>query len=139
MRSVYSAAAASEQVDINISPLIDVVFLLLIFFVVTTVFVEETGVEVDRPRASEAQDLDRRSLMLALTQDGRIMAGGREIMLNSVRGVVAQHLHGNPDSPVIILADRDARTGPLVSIVNECKRAGARQVSIAASREEGAP
>ncbi len=133
--SATSSAAAGEQVDVNISPLIDVVFLLLIFFVVTTVFVEETGVEVSRPRATEAQDLDRRSIMLALTQDGRIMVGGREILLNSVRGVVAQHLHGNPETPVIILADRDARTGPLVSIINECKQAGARQVSIAATRE----
>lgn len=136
MKSVYHAIAASDHVEVNISPLIDVVFLLLIFFVVTTVFVEETGVEVDRPQASEAQDLDSRSLMLALTTDGRIMAGNREVMINSIRGIVAQHVHGHPDAPVIILADQNARTGPLVSIINECKRAGARHVSIAASRGE---
>lgn len=117
------------------SPLIDCVFLLLIFFIVTTVFVEETGVEIQKPQAASAEDLEKNSIMIALTADGKIVFGGREIGINGVRGVVARQLR-EKDAPVIILADADARTSPLVEIIDECKLAGAKQVSIAANREE---
>jgi biopolymer transport protein ExbD len=116
------------------SPLIDCVFLLLIFFIVTTVFVEETGVDIQKPQAASAQDMDKHSIMIALTADGRVVFGGREIGLNGVRGVVARQLRER-EAPVIILADSDARTAPLVDIIDECKLAGARQVSIAAVKE----
>ena len=72
--------------------------------------------------------------MLALTTDGRIVYAGRELSLNSVRGLVAQHLR-EKDVPVVIIADAAARTGPLVDLIDECKLAGAKQVSVAASRE----
>lgn len=121
-------------VEINLSPLIDCVFLLLIFFIVTTVFVEETGVEIQKPQAASAQDLDKHSILIALTADGRIVFGGRDIGLNGVRGLVSRQLQ-EKEAPVIILADQDARTAPLVALIDECKLAGAKQVSIAASRE----
>ncbi len=66
------------QVEVNMSPLIDCVFLLLIFFIVTTVFVEETGVDVNKPQAASARDLEKNSLMFALTADGSIVYGGRK-------------------------------------------------------------
>ena len=135
MRRVGSSEFASGRgVDINLSPLIDCVFLLLIFFVVTTVFVEEPGVGVDRPQAASARDLDRHSILIALTPDGRIVYGGREVPLNSVRGLVAGLLKARP-VPVIVVADQAARTGRLVDVIDECKLAGAERVSIAASRE----
>jgi len=131
-------AAMSEQaergVDVNMSPLIDCVFLLLIFFIVTTVFVEETGVEVHKPQAASAEDLDKHSILIALTADGRVMYGGREIGVGGVRGVVARQLR-EKEAPVIILADGAAQTSPLVDVIDECKLAGAKQVSIAAQRE----
>jgi len=133
-RVEYSESVAGKGVDINMSPLIDCVFLLLIFFVVTTVFVEETGIDVQKPRAASVEDMEKNSIMIALTTDGRIVYGGRQIGLNSVRGLVAQLLKEN-EAPVIILADEVARTGPLVDLIDECKLAGARQVSIAAERE----
>ena len=135
MKRVGMSDGAERGVDINMSPLIDCVFLLLIFFIVTTVFVEETGVEVQKPQAASAQDLDKHSIMVALTADGRVMFGGREVGVNGVRGVVARQLREKKDAPVIILADGDARTSPLVDVIDECKLAGAQQVSIAAGRE----
>ena len=120
-------------VDINMAPLIDCVFLLLIFFIVTTVFVEETGVDVQKPQAASARDLERQSILIALTSDGRIMHGGRELSLAGVRGVVSRQLRER-ETPVIILSDADARTAPLVDLIDECKLAGAKQVSIAARR-----
>ena len=78
--------------EINISPLIDVVFILLIFFIVTTVFVEETGVDVDKPRAASAQDLEKNSILIAVTSNGQVYQGGRSIGVSGVRSVVAAML-----------------------------------------------
>lgn len=136
MKRVTLAADSESGIDVNMSPLIDCVFLLLIFFIVTTVFVEETGVDVDRPQAVSAVRLDRQSIMIALTPDGGIVYGGRTISLDSVRGLVARQLRERDDMPVIILADRDSRTGRLVELMDECKLGGAKHVSVAAGRKE---
>jgi len=125
-----------KGVNINLSPLIDCIFLLLIFFVVTTVFVEETGVDVDKPKAVSARRLEKQSLMIALTAEGEIVYGGRRMDLNSVRGVVARQMR-TEEVPVIILADESSRSGRLVKLIDECKLAGAKQVSIAAHAEAG--
>jgi len=134
MKRVTLSEQAERGVEVNMSPLIDCVFLLLIFFIVTTVFVEETGVEIQKPQAASAQDMDKHSIMIALTADGKVVFGGREIGVNGVRGVVARQLR-EKESPVIILADGDARTSPLVDVIDECKLAGAKQVGIAAVRQ----
>ena len=126
--------AFSERVEINISPLIDMVFLLLIFFVVTTAFIEETGVEVKKPTAASAKVLEKESIFLAVTQEGKIYYGGREIGLNGVRGLISRLLK-EKQRPVIIIADENARTGIVVDVIDECKLAGAKNVSIAAQRE----
>ncbi len=135
MKRVTLSADSESGIDVNMSPLIDCVFLLLIFFIVTTVFVEETGVDVDRPQAVSAVQLDRQSIMIALTPEGAIVYGGRTIPLDSVRGLVARQLRER-DMPVIILADRDSRTGRLVELMDECKLGGAKHVSVAAGRKE---
>jgi biopolymer transport protein ExbD len=134
MKRVALSEQAEHGVDVNMSPLIDCVFLLLIFFIVTTVFIEETGVEIQKPQAASAQDMEKHSIMIALTADGKVVFGGREIGVNGVRGVVALQLR-EKDAPVIILADADARASPLVEVIDECKLAGAKQVSIAATRK----
>ena len=134
MRHSYNEHASNENPEINISPLVDMVFLLLIFFIVTTVFVEETGVEVQKPKAASAQSLEKKSILLALAADGRIVYGGREVRLSGLRGLVSRLLR-EQEMPVIILADEQSRSGVLVDVIDECKLAGAKQVSIAAERE----
>jgi len=124
----------SEAVEINMAPLIDMVFLLLIFFMVTTVFVAETGVEVQKPVAATAGDLEKNSIMIAITPDGRVVYGDRDIGRNGVRGLVT-HLLQDRDLPVILLADTAAQAGVVVDVIDECKLAGARRVSLAAHRE----
>jgi biopolymer transport protein ExbD len=121
-------------VEINLSPLIDMVFLLLIFFMVTTVFVEETGVTVQKPSASTAESLERNSILLAVTRDAKVVYGGRAVGLNGVRGLVSRLLEAE-SVPVILLVDEGARAGLVVDVIDECKLAGALQVSIAARRE----
>ena len=83
-RLLYATNTKTEE--INVSPLIDIVFILLIFFIVTTVFVEETGVEVQRPQAASAADLDKESILIAITAEGKVVYGGREIGVRGCAG-----------------------------------------------------
>jgi len=121
----------SEQVDINMSPLIDCVFLLLIFFIVTTVFVKNTGIDIKKPQAASAKSLQNNSIMISISRDGRIYYAGTVVSLNSIRGIVRQQLNVK-EVPVVILADEDSRSGQLIKLIDECKLAGAKSVSIAA-------
>ena len=125
-----------DEPGIDMSPLIDCVFILLIFFIVTTVFVEETGVDVDKPQAASASDLDKTSVLIALTDKGNIMYGGKNIGLAGVQTAVKRAMAGSTeDVPVIIQADREAKSGLLVRVIDEAKLAGAVRVSI--STENG--
>ena len=137
MKRIALNSASSDGIEINMSPLVDCVFLLLIFFIVTTVFVEETGVDIQKPQAASAQDLEKHSVLIALTPEGRIVYGGHEVDLNSVRGIVARQLR-TQDAPVIIMADQQSYTGQLVALMDECKLGGATRVSVAANRSQTA-
>ena len=119
----------SAEQGIDISPLIDCVFILLIFFIVTTVFVEETGVEVDKPQAASASQLEKNSILIALTEKGEIVYGGRDIGIGGVQPLVKRMLQ-KEDIPVIIQADTVAQSGLLVRIIDEAKLAGAEKVSV---------
>ncbi|MDY7107555.1 MAG: biopolymer transporter ExbD [Planctomycetota bacterium] len=121
---------------IDISPLIDCVFILLIFFIVTTTFVEETGVEVDKPQAASAVRLEKNSILIALTDKGEVVYGGREIGVSGVRPLVKRMLQ-KEDVPVIIQADSAAQSGLLVRIIDEAKLAGALKVSVASAHPKG--
>ena len=130
-RRIYSQVQKADE--INISPLIDIVFILLIFFIVTTVFVEETGVDVQRPEATSAASLDKNSILIAITREGSIVYGGSEIGSAGVRGTVRRLLQGNPDMPVIVQADRLASIDLYTKVHDEAILAGAKKVHLATS------
>jgi biopolymer transport protein ExbD len=129
-------AEDNSDVGIDISPLIDCVFILLIFFIVSTTFVEETGVQVDRPQAASSVQLEKTSILLALTEKGEVVYGGREIGISGVRQLVKRSLE-KEDVPVIIQADEAAPSGLLVRIIDEAKLASATKVSVAARKPQG--
>jgi len=122
--------------SIDISPLIDCVFILLIFFIVTTTFVEETGVEVDKPQAASASQLEKTSILIALTEKGEVVYGGREIGVSGVRPLVKRMLR-KESVPVIIQADAVSRSGLLVRVIDEAKLGGAEKVSVATRQAKG--
>lgn len=124
------ATEEEGETGIDMSPLIDCVFILLIFFIVTTVFVEETGVEVDKPQAASAVRLEKNSILIALTAKGEVVYGGRDIGIGGVQPLVKRMLR-KEDLPVIVQADKVAQSGLLVRIVDEAKLAGATKVSVA--------
>ncbi len=131
MRRRRSVLGSEESMDINISPLIDMVFILLIFFIVTTVFVEETGVEVEKPEAASALQLDRNSVLIAVTSKGQVVYGGKEIGVNGVRAIV-RRLTNKEEIPVIVQVDEGANAGLVVRVIDESKLGGAKNISLSA-------
>ena len=129
------ATEDNSDTGIDMSPLIDCVFILLIFFIVTTTFVEETGVEVDKPQAASSVRLEKTSILIALTDKGEVVYGGREIGVSGVQPLVKRMLQ-KEEVPVIIQADTAAQSGLLVRIIDEAKLAGAVKVSIASRQSK---
>ena len=124
-----------EEIGIDLTPLMDIVFIMLIFFIVTTSFVKESGVEVNRPTASTAQRKERGNILIAITADGRIWIDKRQVDLRAVRANVARFRAENPKASVVIQADKDSRNGLLVQVMDQVRLAGVHQISIAAVKE----
>ncbi len=127
---------AGGRVQINMGPLVDMVFLLLIFFVVTTSFVKEAGIDVQRSTAATAEVKDRGNILIGVTSDGRVYWEGKRIDVRSVRAHVERALAEDPESGVVVVADRKSFTGAVVEVMDQCRLAGAVDVSLAARRPQ---
>lgn len=125
--------ARQKPTELNITPLIDMVFILLIFFLVTTSFVREAGVEINRPAAVTAVVREKTNTLIAITRDNRIFMDGREIDIRTVRAHVERAAAENPDSGVVVVADRNSHTGTAIRVMDLCRLAGVDNVSLAAS------
>ncbi len=119
------------------APLIDMVFLLLIFFAVTTSFVKEAGIDVQRASAATAEVKERGSILIGVTPDGDVFIDGKRVDIRSVRALVERALAEEPGSGVVVVADKRSMTGAVVKVMDQCRLAGAKDVSLAAKREEG--
>lgn len=124
--------AQKKTLELNIAPLIDMVFILLIFFLVTTSFVKETGVDINRPAANTAVSKAKANILIGVTKDNRIYLDKREIDIRAVRANVERALAENPEGSVVIIADKESVTGVVISVMDGCKLAGAKNVSLAA-------
>jgi biopolymer transport protein ExbD len=127
---------SSDALEINMGPLIDLVFLLLIFFLVTTTFVKETGLEVHRPSAKTAERKEKSTILIGISKEGTIYMENRIIDIRSVRANVEKLLAENPESGVIVVADKKSQTGVSVNVIDQCRLAGAKGVSIAAKVDD---
>ena len=123
-----------KTIELNIAPLIDMVFILLIFFLVTTSFVKETGVDINRPSASTAVSREKAGILIGITNDNRVFMESREIDIRAVRANIERALAETPEGGVVIVADRESSTGIAIQVMDGCRMAGAENISIAASR-----
>ncbi len=128
----------SKNLELNIAPLIDMVFILLIFFLVTTSFVKETGVDIARPTASTAVSKTKTTILIGVTKDNTIHIDRRKVDVRTVRVNVERALAENPEGSVVIVADKDSLTGLVITVMDACKLAGALNVAIAANQDQGA-
>ena len=124
-----------KDVGIEMGPLMDIVFILLIFFVVTSSFTRETGVDVTKPQAQSASQLEKENLLIAITREGTIHMNERQVDLSSLQDILKQSLAKAPDREAVVIADKESETGVLVQVIDMCNLAGVKKVSIAAQAE----
>jgi biopolymer transport protein ExbD len=122
----------SAQSEVNMTPMLDVVFIMLIFFIVTASFVKEAGVDVIRPPAQTAVAKDKGNILIAITENGQIWIDRRQVDPRSLRANI-ERLHGeNPQGAIVIQADRRSQNHLLIAVMDAAKAAGVNQVAIAA-------
>ena len=118
---------------INLTPLIDMVFILLIFFAVNSTFVRFPGVEVDQPVARTSVVQQSATILIAVTENGEVWIDGSQIDVRRLRGVIERMFIESPDASVVVLSDQDSRTGLVVEVIDQARLAGAAQVALAAA------
>ena len=133
MRFRRQIEEAEGPIELNLIPLIDVIMFLLIFFISTTSFIEEPGVQVEKSKAASAKDLAKNSIIFAVTADGKVAYGGKEIGIGGVRPTV-KRLCAKEKLPVVIQTDKESRSGTVIRVLDEAKLGGAKDVHLATSR-----
>ncbi len=127
--------AESEAAEVNLTPMLDVVFIMLIFFIVTTSFVKESGVEIERPEASAASPRPDAQVMVAITPQGAVWVDGKPVDAHRVGAAVADLV--SDEGSVVVQADRNSTTGRLVEVMDQIREAGVDKVAVAATRGSG--
>ena len=125
-----------EDDEINMTPMLDIVFIMLIFFIVTSSFVKEAGIDVNRPGAVTAERKEKASIMIALSETGEVWIDKRNVDVRAVRANIERLRAENPQGGVVIMADRLSRNGLLVQVMDAARQAGVENVSIAAAAME---
>ncbi|HBE04658.1 MAG: biopolymer transporter ExbD [Spirochaetes bacterium GWF1_41_5] len=126
---------SEENADINVSPLLDMVFILLIFFVVTTTFTRETGVEVKKPKAASASQVKDKIIKIAVTREGTIHVHEKQVDLLMLEAILKREKMREPDLKAIVIADDNSLTGRVVQVIDKCNLSGVTDISIAALTE----
>lgn len=126
-----------ESTELNIAPLIDMVFILLIFFLVNTSFVKETGIDVSRPSANTATVREKANILIAIDEKNRVFMDEHEIDVRAVRANVERALAESPESDVVVVADKGSDTGVAIDVMDGCRMAGAENVALAARLPDG--
>jgi biopolymer transport protein ExbD len=133
MKLRRSLAEPEEPIELNLIPLIDVIMFLLIFFISTTSFMDQPGVSIDKPQAGGASQAENKSIVFAVTSDGKINHDGKEIGLGGVRATV-KRLCADEARPVVIQASQKAQSGTVIRVIDESKLGGAKDVSLASDK-----
>jgi biopolymer transport protein ExbD len=133
MRQMFSETSSQEEEsEINITPMLDVVFIMLIFFIVTASFVKESGIEVNRPDAQTAELKEKANILIAITANNQIYVDRRKVDPRAVRANI-ERLHAeNPQGTVVIQADKESKTETLIQVMDASRQAGVFDVAIAA-------
>ncbi len=124
--------AQAEEAEINITPMLDIVFIMLIFFIVTASFVKESGIDINRPTAATAERKERGNILIAITENDQIWVDRRQVDPRALRANI-ERLHAeNPQGSVVIQADKNSKNGLLVMVMDAARLAGVSNVALAA-------
>lgn len=123
----------AEEAELDMTPMLDIVFIMLIFFIVTTSFVKESGIQVNTPQAQTASKQDSANIFIAINPQGEVWIDKRPVDVRAVRAVVARLHAENPGGAVVIQADRESVTHRLVEVMDQVRLAGIEKIAIAAA------
>ncbi|MGK2926072.1 MAG: ExbD/TolR family protein [Lysobacterales bacterium] len=126
-----------DDAEINITPMLDIVFIMLIFFIVTTSFTKETGATIIKPMAEQALALQNGTILIGIRPNDEIWMAKRQIELREVRQMVERAKAENPEGSVVIVADRGARIGTVTEVMDQVRLAGIEGIAISAERPGG--
>ena len=126
--------AHSEEAEINITPMLDIVFIMLIFFIVTTSFTKETGVAIIKPEAEQAEALQNGTILIGIRPNDDIWMAKRQVDLREIRQMVERAKAENPEGRVVIVADKGSRVGTVTRVMDQVKLAGVEGVAISAEK-----
>jgi len=132
--AAFGGAVENNEPEINTTPLVDMVFILLIFFLVTTSFVRESGVKVDRPTAVTAESQKKEAMLVGITPEDAVFVDRQKVDIRSLRGLVEHFLASNPTGSVVIVADKNAKGGVIIEALDQARLAGAKDVAVAAKK-----
>jgi len=125
-------ARRKSESEVNRTPMLDVVFIMLIFFIVTASFVKESGIEINRPGASTATKKEKGNILIAISANDQIWMNRRQVDPRALRANIERMHAENPQGAVIIQADKEAKTGLLVQVMDAARSAGVKSISLAA-------
>ena len=124
-----------EESNLDLTPMLDIVFIMLIFFIVTTSFIKESGIEVNRPNAETAERDQKGNILVAISENNEIFIDRRKVDLRAIRPIIIRLKAENPEGSVIIQADKASQTGLLVEAMDQIRLAGVQEISIAAEND----
>ena len=126
--------AHTDEAEINITPMLDIVFIMLIFFIVTTSFTRDTGASIIKPVAEQAVSLQNGTILIAVRPNDEIWMSKRQIELREIRQMVERAKAENPEGSVVIIADKGSKIGTVTQVMDQVRLAGVEGVSISADR-----
>ena len=126
---------SDDESDINITPMLDIVFIMLIFFIVTTSFVKETGIDPRRPVAETAAAKPRGNILIGVDTNGLIWMNKQQIEINQIRQLVEDAVNENPESSAIVIADENSATGVVIDVMDQVRLGGVTDIAVAAEPE----
>ncbi|HEY9032509.1 MAG TPA: biopolymer transporter ExbD [Pseudomonadales bacterium] len=126
---------SQQETELDMTPMLDIVFIMLIFFIVTTSFVKEAGIVVNPPEAQTAEQQDNANIFIAINENGEVWIDRRQVDVRTVRAIVARLHAQNPEGAVVIQSDRAARTEQLMQVMDQVRLAGINNVALAAQRD----
>ena len=130
-RNAISTAVQEEESEINITPMLDVVFIMLIFFIVTANFIKEPGLEVNRPDSDTSEIQENAAILIAIGSNDEIYMDGRRIDVRQVKANVIRMIAENPQGTVVIQADEKSTADTIIDVMDEVREAGVIDISIA--------
>jgi biopolymer transport protein ExbD len=123
---------ATEDSDINVTPMLDIVFIMLIFFIVSTSFVKEPGIDPARPRADTAQSMPQANILIGVDTMGQVWVNSRIVPVNQVKLLVENSVSENPESSAILVADETAPAGVVLDVMEQVRMGGVSNIAVAA-------